>query len=487
MFDGIKIETPETDPRRWLDDERLLFPLSVNERTGETIPQTRVSKYNGLIFKITPSRKSPGLHHCQIEGSLHKFFNDGRHNANDFRLQDVCNVVAILNNQFDVSNNGKLSNLEFGVNIELPIPVSKFLKMVVSMPERRFTQLDIEKIKVGKVCGKTDHHFKIYDKGLLSKSNKTNLLRVELSIKRMRVLEPFGIKTIHDLTDPAKVTGLGSYLAKMFSDVIMIDPAIYKNKLTAKELNKLRQYDNPRFWENLNKCSRYKHRQQFEALLDSANASQLKTTIVNSILQKWNELVNEQPKNGDHFRTFLDDKQQLKMATFSTLEYRRKKSPIVSLKIADKKYCKICGREITNQRAGSLFCSERIYGKEGKQCRNKSNGITRRDKLRQQREVESKLLARLQKINIKYQYQFCRLTYTNGATAESRLHQLQFTPRQIRQVNKITLTGRAASIVLTTNRAKEFLKFIVNLNLTIKHKKHEQQQKKESERPQVPG
>lgn len=478
MFDGIKIECKETDPRHWLNDDRLLFPQSVNERTGEIIPQTRVAKHSGLIFKITPSRKSPGLHHCQIEGSLHKFFNDGRHNANDFHLQDVCNVVATLNNQFDVSQNTKLSNLEFGVNIELPIPVSKFLKMVVSMPERRFSQLDIDKIKVGKVCGKTDHHFKIYDKGLLSKSNKTNLLRVEISIKRMRVIEHFGIKTIGDLTDPAKVTGLGNYLAKMFSDVIIIDPAIYKNKLTAKELNKLRQYENPRFWENLNKCSRYKHRQQFEALIDTANASQIKNTIINSIVQKWDELQNKQPKTGDLFRAFLDDKQQLKKATFSTLEYRRKKSLLDSLKIAEKKYCKICGREITNQRAGSLFCSERIFGKEGKKCRNKSNGINRRDKLRRQREIESNLLARLQKINISNQYKICRLTYTDGSTTESRPHLLELTPRQIRKVNKITLAGRAASVVLTTMRAKDFLKFIVNINLTIKHKKHEQQNRK---------
>ncbi|HSH65812.1 MAG TPA: hypothetical protein VLB84_08445, partial [Bacteroidia bacterium] len=32
--------------------------------------------------------------------------------------------------------------------------------------------------------------------------------------------------------------------------------------------------------------------------------------------------------------------------------------------------CLSCGRNITNQKKGSMFCSEKIYGKEAKKCRN---------------------------------------------------------------------------------------------------------------------
>jgi hypothetical protein len=262
LFDGIKIECTGTDPVKWLHDERLLFPLSVNERTGETLQQTRISKYNGLLFKITPSRINPGLHHCQLEGSLHKYFNEGRHNANDFHLPELITVITELSKQFDIAGISKLSNLELGVNITLPIPVSKFLKMVVCMPDRKFTQLNIEKQRVGKVCAKQDHHFKIYDKGLQANSTKNNLLRVELAVKKMRILKPYGIETIQDLTNPVKVAGLGQYIARLFSEVVIIDPAIKKNTLTKQQQNKLKDYDNPRYWERLTKGQRYKQKQK---------------------------------------------------------------------------------------------------------------------------------------------------------------------------------------------------------------------------------
>jgi hypothetical protein len=34
------------------------------------------------------------------------------------------------------------------------------------------------------------------------------------------------------------------------------------------------------------------------------------------------------------------------------------------------RHCKTCGRDISDQRAGSIFCSESKFGKAGKKCRN---------------------------------------------------------------------------------------------------------------------
>lgn len=38
--------------------------------------------------------------------------------------------------------------------------------------------------------------------------------------------------------------------------------------------------------------------------------------------------------------------------------------------LTDKRYCLTCGRDITNQKTGSKFCSEKLYGREAKKCRN---------------------------------------------------------------------------------------------------------------------
>lgn len=484
MFDGIKIECKETAPGQWLGNERLFFPLSVNERTGETLQQTRIAKYNGLLFKITPSRKNPGFHHCQLEGSLHKFFNEGRHNANDFHLTEVQTIVTALTDQFSITDSSKLSNLEFGVNITLPITVKRFLKMVVSMPDRRFCELDIEKLRVGKVCAKEDHHFKIYDKGLLSDNTKNNLLRIELSVKKMRILKPYGIETVKDLTNPAKVAGLGLYLAKIFSEVIILDPSIKTKALSQRQRNKLKDYDNPRFWESLTKSQRYKQKRNFELLLANINGSQIQTDITNTIISKWNNLVNVQPKKGDLFTGLNNDKQHLKKATFSPLEYTVKKYPLVSSKnegkegkekklkkcskFAEKKMCKICGHDITHQRAGSLFCSETIYGKEGKKCRNKASGMSRLTKYREKRESEKKLLYRLKQTKVRDSLKIGRFIDTSGNITAFSIEEIIMTPSQIRKITKIHFTGNAQPIEINTKIAKEFLKYITGLNLTQK-------------------
>lgn len=489
MFDGIKIECKETAPAQWLGNERLFFPLSVNERTGETLQQTRIAKYNGLLFKITPSRKNPGFHHCQLEGSLHKYFNEGRHNANDFHLTEVQAIVTALSDQYKINPDSKISNLEFGVNILLPITVKKFLKMIVSMPDRRFCELDIEKLRVGKVCAKEDHHFKIYDKGLLSDSTKTNLLRIELSVKKMRILKPFGIETVKDLTDPAKVNRLGLYLAKIFSEVIILDPAIKSKTISQRQRNKLKDYDNPRYWESLTKGQRYKQKRNFETLLASIKGMQVQTDITNAIIQKWNDLANVQLKKGDLFTGLDEGKQRLEKVTFSPLEYTVKKYPLPSLKngsiegkgkdlkrpskFAEKKTCKICGRDITHQRAGSLYCSESIYGKKGKQCRNKASGKTRLAKHRDKREREKKILYKLKQTKVRQSIKNCRMIDTTGNTTALSIEEIIMNPAQVRKVTKILFTGTAPPIEINTQRAKEFLKYITGLNLTQKPKTYE--------------
>ena len=465
MFDGIKIECIGTDPAKLLQDERLLFPLSINERTGETLQQTRVSKYSGLLFKITPSKKYPGLQHCQLDGSLHKYFNEGRHNANDFHFTELQRVVTELSEQFDITGTSKLSNIEFGVNITLPMPVRKFLKMVVCMPDRKFTQLNIEKQRVGKVCAKQDHHFKIYDKGLQANSTKNNLLRVELAVKKMRILKPYGIETIKDLTNTAKVAGLGQYLARLFSEVIIIDPSIKTNTLTKQQKEKLKDYDNPRYWERLTKGQRYKQKQKYESLLACINGLQIKSNITTAIIEKWETLLNVQQKGRDFFTGLKQIMQPFEGVTFSPLECTVKRSPftgsemegVTGLKkrvkdhkiFAGSKVCKICGLTITHKKAGSLYCS--------KKCGNKASGNFRQKRVNLKRDQETRYLTKLKRKNERDHIKICRLTDTAGNVTDWKPDKIIMNPAEVKKITKIEISGTQNLVELSTNRAKAFL------------------------------
>ena len=55
----------------------------------------------------------------------------------------------------------------------------------------------------------------------------------------------------------------------------------------------------------------------------------------------------------------------------------------------DKRYCKTCGLDISQQDARSQFCSERLFGKDAKRCRNRDsnprNNFLRREEVKSKR------------------------------------------------------------------------------------------------------
>ncbi len=48
------------------------------------------------------------------------------------------------------------------------------------------------------------------------------------------------------------------------------------------------------------------------------------------------------------------------------------------------RYCSTCGRDITDQKKGSVFCSEKLYGKQAKKSRNKNSNPKNNYKLEEQ-------------------------------------------------------------------------------------------------------
>ena len=87
-----------------------------------------------------------------------------------------------------------------------------------------------------------------------------------------------------------------------------------------------------------------------------------------------------QQKKGRHFPQYLRGFESRKKGTISKLVYVLENVASSDIfqrhaKQAKKppRYCISCGREITRQKSGSLFCSEKLYNKQARQCRNKDS------------------------------------------------------------------------------------------------------------------
>ncbi|KAF0237323.1 MAG: hypothetical protein FD181_1889 [Prolixibacteraceae bacterium] len=97
MIDWIKIViyNPVLVQQVW-NHRELIFKSEEKRRFNDEIKDKRVRTFNGLTFTLFNER-------LEITGSLHKLFNNGIHNANDFSFMSCIRVILKLESIFDVS------------------------------------------------------------------------------------------------------------------------------------------------------------------------------------------------------------------------------------------------------------------------------------------------------------------------------------------------------------------------------------------------
>jgi hypothetical protein len=62
---------------------------------------------------------------CEVSGSIHKYFNDGKHNFNQFDKINLIESVSLLSDKLKVIlRNFKVSGLEIGANIIFKCQIS---------------------------------------------------------------------------------------------------------------------------------------------------------------------------------------------------------------------------------------------------------------------------------------------------------------------------------------------------------------------------
>ncbi|MBX2960631.1 MAG: hypothetical protein KF732_11835 [Flavobacteriales bacterium] len=319
-----------------MDNPLLYFTQEVNTTTGEIRRTNKKGKeqtpsqtayYNDLTFKIFDSGN------IYIYGSLHKYFNKGLHNYNDFDINAIRGVLNDLHDKFDITTEQCiLRNIELGINIKTPIEPNTILDNCflhktdllvyqIHSDEGRYKQCEHSQYIV-KIYNKTLHYQK---KGL---HPPTNLLRFELKFCKMKYFKELGIFTLNDLLE----YGLHNFKSRIllaWNDILYFDNTVM---IDEKKRNK---FNNPNYWTGLIKNGQrslfYKNKNELYKLIEN-NPNNIKQQLAEIMSKKIDEL-------------------NIKSTQIDTLYIRSICTP------TSDKICSVTGYDISMQKSNSKLLS----------------------------------------------------------------------------------------------------------------------------------
>ena len=236
--------------------------------------------YRGLDFRIYAPTETYPDGRVTIEGSLHKYWNNGEHNFNDFGIIQLTEVLNNLNIKFGIlPENCIIKQLEIGVNITPPINTDTILnkclmhkttrlKSIFTKDEGNYIQTRNQR-HINKFYNKKKHY---YNKGYYIENE---IMRIEKKYSRMKELNQRGIYTLNDLLNYGLIN-FKDDLIKMWNDVLYCDLDALKG--TKNEY----KYISLVFWEELKYDNFKYHRNKLNALINK-NPNNIKKQISNLI------------------------------------------------------------------------------------------------------------------------------------------------------------------------------------------------------------
>lgn len=248
MFDGLTILDLWVSVDALLTNARLLFPLPVDEQTGAVLNRPRRANDRGLTFTLTPTLTGDRLR-CELKGSIHRFSRGGLHNADDFTAADLLAALDELVTIYAINPFlSRLNNIEFGVNVRLPFPVSVVLDNLISYKYRPFVKEPGDGFSYYQ-CQTQRYIVKLYNKGQ-QYGLSDNVLRVEVKVLKMEYLTRRGVRLdwLADLLTVDNYGALGALLVETFTEILFDEPTIETATLTTRERDIYQNGRNPRFW-----------------------------------------------------------------------------------------------------------------------------------------------------------------------------------------------------------------------------------------------
>lgn len=217
--------------------------IKTTNKIGDKITPYKNAFYNGLEFRIYDTGT------ITLAGSLHKYWNNGAHNYNDFNLDALNSILKDLNTKFGiVPENCILKCLEIGINVVPPMPTNEILNYCFLHKTLPFEYKHNSDEGRYKQVQHSQYIIKIYNKALHYKSKgfdiDTEILRFEIKYLKMQKLNERGIYNLNDLLN----FGLQNFkkeLINEFNNILFYDSSI------SSKSKSLINYKNPLYWIEL--------------------------------------------------------------------------------------------------------------------------------------------------------------------------------------------------------------------------------------------
>lgn len=345
----------------------LSLQETIGRDTGKILPCSLRAYYKNLIFKELSSG------YVGLSGSLHKYYNDGLQNYDNFTFGKLKATMDDLKKRFGIDpSKAVLNNIEFGVNILVPFNPDDFIRSLVCYGSDPFIPERKPGIMYAQVRNK-QYYVKIYNKSL-QYAIPGNIVRFEVKVVRMAKIAKSGISTLQDLTIYERMSGIKDLLLDTFDKIIYCDDTINSNQFNQSDADLIRDGSNPRFWSNHYKKSGSNASKKFRRYqrLVNEHGKQGFNVIRNLISDQWDSLLTAQvqvrvftelPISSEkpRVRVFTeyencknksqDEKTELKYTSSYNLCIEKELIPSVS----EGRKCKVSGHDISMQKPGSLF------------------------------------------------------------------------------------------------------------------------------------
>jgi hypothetical protein len=318
--DYIKFEIIGIDAESVLNNPNLTFTPTL---IGFDEVVNYYSVVDGMKMKVSiPSNR------ITLSGSIHKFWNGGIHNHNDFDENAFRDATNRMYSIFQVTPQQlRILSMEYGVNLNIDYSIKNLLNNCFQHKGE-----DVE-VKISNDGGKFHqakhdrYSLKLYDKGKQYGLIGQNVFRVEVKEFNWSPFRKIGIVTLEDFIQYDKTIFIQNLIVQ-WMNVILFD-------FTAPTELIKPEYINANYWRNQR---------------DKVRTKDLSRS---SFHRHWNKLKKFNATHGDDIqnriaKSIIQKIDQLQRVTFSTFSEESK----IGIRV-----CPITGIEINDQKSNSFLLS----------------------------------------------------------------------------------------------------------------------------------
>lgn len=193
----------------------LEFDGKSEKRFDDEVKELVRRKHKNLYFTKFQNR-------LEIKGSLHYYFNNEEHNANDFYISDCIDTILELQQTFDLDlSKCYLVNLEYGVNINPKVLIPDLIHNIIYHEKRAFNRPNNFDFKI---AGNEAYKLiKAYDKSVQFPNHCNNTFRFEVKSKQAKFINGLGLFTLQNLTDRNRYNVLINSLLNEWDNILLFD------------------------------------------------------------------------------------------------------------------------------------------------------------------------------------------------------------------------------------------------------------------------